>query len=294
MPDGSSPLAKLFALEEIGADRFRGYGPKTHWQRVYGGLVISQALAAVTRTVGEDRSVHSLHAYFILPGDPAAPILFEVDRLRDGRSFTTRYCRAIQHGQTIFALTASYHCEEQGLEHFTAMPDVAQPEDLLNFAELQQRFQPERSRTMFEYFAGEAPLEFKPVNPGRYFGGADRRAPSAAQNIWFRAVKSLSNDRSLHQCVLAYASDMTLLDATTAAHSRSVTDGSLQPASLDHAIWFHRDFRVDDWVLFVQESPNAGRARGLATGRLYSRDGSLIASVAQEGLIRLRRPAAER
>ena len=169
------------------------------------------------------------------------------------------------------------------------MPDVAPPEALASFADLQRKYQPEHSQSMFEYFAEDPPLEFRPVNPGRYFSGGRTSARPPEQAVWFRAIKPLGDDRILHQNVLAYASDMTLLDASLASHGRSVTDGTLQPASLDHVIWFHRRFRADDWLLYVQESPNAGNALGLAIGRIYSRDGTLAASVAQEGLIRLRR-----
>ncbi len=288
MPEANSPFLSLFEPYETHGDRFLFQAPKTRWKRVYGGLVVSQALAATLQTVKSDRSVHSLHAYFLLAGDPAAPIMYEVGRLRDGKSFSTRHCRAVQNGQVIFVMTASFHCAEQGLEHHVPMPEVTPPDALLNFAELQTRYPSGRTQTMFEYFDENPPLEFRPVNPGRYFPGMEMADPHACQLIWFRATHVLPDNKHLHQCILAYVSDMTLLDATVAPHGRSVTDGTLQPASLDHAIWFHRPFRSSGWHLYVQDSPNAGNARGLAIGRIYSRQGILVASMAQEGLIRLR------
>lgn len=289
MSAGLSPFVEMYRPEEIYKDHFRYRGPETKWKRVYGGLVISQALAAATQTVGTDRHVHSLHAYFLLPGDPAAPIICEVERLRDGRSFATRLCRAIQYDQTIFVLTASYHVDEPGFEHMSPMPDVPMPETLDNFAQLQHRLRPGAARHFFEYFAGERPIEFRPVDPDRFFPESGQRTALGNQTTWFRAIQPLPDDRAMHECVLAYASDMTLLDSTLIAHARSVTDGSVQPASLDHSIWYHRAFRADEWLLFVQHSPNSGAARGLAIGRIYRRDGTLIATVAQEGLIRPRR-----
>ncbi len=283
-----SPLLELFEPEEISADKFRYRGPETRWKRVYGGLVISQALAAANRTVTGDRRAHSLHAYFILPGDPAAPIECEVDRLRDGRSFSTRHCRVMQHGQIIFVLTASYHVQEPGLEHMTPMPEVPAPESLESFEQLQSRLRPGAARPHFEYFAGERPIEFRPVDPARFFPDGERQV-NASQSVWFRTAHPLPDSPEIHSCALAYASDMTILDSTLVSHRKSVTDGTLQPASLDHAIWYHRDFRADDWLLFVQESPNASEARGLAIGRIYSPGGTLVATVAQEGLIRPRR-----
>ncbi len=289
MGHGTISFERLFDAEETGRDSFRYFGPKTRWPRVYGGVVISQALAATLRTVNSEHSAHSLHAYFILPGDPSTPIDFKVDRLRDGKSFSTRYCRALQNEQTIFTVTASFHAQESGLEHSVAMPDVPPPESLSSFVVLQNQFQAMRPRPIFEYFADESPLEFRPIDPGRYFPIGDLQERPAAQTFWFRANKRLPGDISVHQCVLAYASDMTLLDCTVVSHGFSVTDGTLQPASLDHALWFHRAFRADEWLLYAQESPNAGQGRGLAFGHIFNRDGTLVASVAQEGLIRVRR-----
>ncbi len=289
MVHGTIPFERLFEAEEVGKDRLKYQGPKTKWPRVYGGVVISQALAAAIRTVDSEHSVHSLHAYFILPGDPSLPIEFEVERFRDGKSFSTRACRALQNGQTIFTLTASFHSQESGLEHSVSMPEVPPPEALSSFAELQKQFPALRPRPIFEYFVDEPPLEFKPIDPGRYFPVGELKERPASQAFWFRTSRPLPAEASIHQCVLAYASDMTLLDCTVISHGRSVTDGTLQPASLDHALWFHRAFRADEWLLYTQDSPNAGHGRGLAFGHIFNREGSLVASVAQEGLIRLRR-----
>lgn len=292
MTDETSPFPRLLEPEEISPGRFRFTGPATKWKRIYGGLVISQALAAVYKTVPDDRQAHSMHAYFILAGDPSEPVVYEIDRLRDGRSFSTRHCRASQHSQVIFVLTASFHRDEEGLEHMRPAPAAPPPEQLENFAQLQDRYRPQASRHFFEYFAANRPIEFRPVDPSRYFPAARPAKAHAGQMIWFRTTHPLPDDRALHQCVLAYASDMTILDSTLAVHGRSVTDGNMQPASLDHSIWFHRSFRADEWLLYVQESPTAGRGRGFARGFIYTEGGSLIASVAQEGMIRLRKSSS--
>jgi acyl-CoA thioesterase-2 len=278
---------EMFAGEDIGADRFKFHGPATKWRRVFGGLVISQALSACNRTVTSAKRAHSLHAYFLQPGNPVEPIVCEVRRLRDGRSFSVRDCRAMQGDQVIFTLTASYHAEETGLEHFDPAPAVAQPESLLNLAELQSKFQSQQSRRIFEYCTEFMPLDIRPVDVARYFPTIGGSRPEYAQAVWFKANSTLGDSQALHQEVLAYASDMTLLDAALAPHSRSVTDGGIQPASLDHAIWFHRTVRADSWLLYVQDSPNSSNALGLAIGRVYDRAGNLLATIAQEGLIRL-------
>ena len=284
----ASPFPALFDFDEIAPDVFRGHGPATKWQRVFGGLVVSQAQAAATRTIGQDRAIHSMHAYFILPGDPSMPIDYEVTRLRDGRSFSTRYCKAMQNGQTIFVLTASYHVAETGLEHARPMPDVAQPETLADFFQLQTIHAPGKARRIFEYFSDAPALDIRPVDARRYYPDDTETPRPAVQNTWFRTLQPLPDDRRLHEAVLAYASDMTLLDCAVVPHFRSVIDGTLMPASLDHTIWFHRPFRADEWLLYAQESPNANAARGLSFGYIYSRGGDLVATIAQEGLIRLK------
>ena len=289
MADDSDEFLKLFDLQEIRRDVFLGAGPRTHWQRVFGGLAISQALTAATRTVDAAKAVHSMHSYFLLPGKTSGPIEYKVERLRDGASFASRQCRAIQDGKDIFVLMASYHASETGFEHSREMPDVPPPESLQSFVELQGLFQPPRTRSIFEYFAGKPPLEFRPVQPGRYIGADAAKGGPSKQQTWFKVVVPLPNEPVLHQAALAYASDMTLLDCTLVSHGRSVTDGSMQPASLDHTIWFHRPFRADEWLLYSQDSPNASGARGLAFGYIHTRNGELVATVAQEGLIRIRR-----
>ena len=283
----SDPVANLLALldlEPIEKDIFRGHSPKEGWQRVFGGLVVSQALVAAARTVG-DRPPHSLHGYFILPGDPSVPIVYQVDRIRDGKSFATRRCVAIQHGKAIFSLGASFQIEEQGLDHAFPMPQAPDPETLPSEAELLQRFGAMMPEQVRKYFERERPIEIRAVDLSRY---ARRKPMEPFQNVWVRAVGRLPDDPAIHRAVLAYLSDMTLLDTALIAHGRSVFNRDMQVASLDHALWFHRPFRADEWLLYVQDSPNTSGARGLTRGSLYSRDGRLVASVAQEGLIRQR------
>ena len=289
-------LRQLFAildLEPLEKNLFRGQSPQQGWQRVFGGQVIGQALMAATRTV-EDRYVHSLHSYFLLPGDPAAPIIYEVDRIRDGGSFTTRRIIAIQHGRAIFAMTASFQKLEHGLEHQVAMPDVPQPEDLPNEQTLKAKFidtLPENIRT---YWSMDRPIEMRPVDSQRFFSPVPPEARGLpVQHVWMRATGRLPDDLPLHQCVLAFASDFTLLDTALVAHGKRTFDPDLQMASLDHAIWFHRPFRADEWLLYVQDSPSTSGARGLCRGLVYTREGVLVASVAQEGLMR-ERPATAR
>jgi acyl-CoA thioesterase-2 len=254
---------------------------------VFGGQVIGQALVAAQRTVGEDRHVHSLHSYFMLPGDPAVPIVYDVDRLRDGGSFTTRRVTAIQNGRAIFSLECSFQIEEEGLEHQLPMPlDVPPPEALQSQFELMQEAGhaiPEAIRT---FWARERPLEVKPVNIEHY---TSRRKLPPYQRVWIRTTGAVPDKRPLQRAILAYLSDMTLLDTSTFAHGRIGFDPEIQMASLDHAMWFHRDHKLDDWLLYTQDSPNTIGARGFARGFLYARDGTLVASTAQEGLVRLRR-----
>ncbi len=280
-------LLDILALEPIEENLFRGRSPQVGWQRVFGGLVISQALVAVTRTV-EDRIPHSLHCYFLLPGDPSAPIVYEVERLRDGRSFTTRRCVAIQHGAPIFTLSASFQVEEPGLDHAMSMPDVPRPEDLPSEADLMQRHAALLPEGVRRYFERERPLELRPVDLSRYTRRPGQSAQEPVQRIWMRASAPLPDDPAVHRAVLAYFSDMTLLDTALVAHNRSLFEPDLQVASLDHALWFHRPFRADEWMLYAQDSPSTSGARGLTRGSLFTADGRLVASVAQEGLIRQR------
>lgn len=278
-------LIDILDLEEIERNLYRGRSAKTTWQRVFGGQTIAQSLVAAQRTVPADRHVHSLHGYFMLPGDPSVPIVFEVDRIRDGGSFTTRRVVAIQHGEAIFSLEASFQADEQGLEHqFDAPADVPDPEALASQRELFLRAEhvPEAVR---RYWANERPLEIRPAAIDHYLS---RVKLPPRQNVWMRTTGPVPADRALQAAILAYLSDMTLLDTSTFAHGRAVFDPDLQVASLDHAMWFHRPHALDGWMLYTADSPSTSGARGFTRGMIYSQDGQLIASVAQEGLVRLR------
>jgi acyl-CoA thioesterase II len=290
--DGKDALASLLSLldlEPIDSNIFRGVSPKDRWQRVFGGQVLGQGLVAASRTV-EGRNCHSLHAYFLRAGDPKTPILYEVDRSRDGASFSARRVVAIQKGEPIFTMSASFVAAENGLEHQMAMPDVPAPEGLKS--ERQWRMEiladlPEHARG---WFLRARPIEIRPVDPPNRFAKGKHEA---RQIVWFRAVGALPELPALHQCVLAYASDMTLLDTSLLPHGYNLFTNDLQLASLDHAMWFHRPFRADEWLLYVQQSPSAAGSRSFNRGEIFRRDGALVASVAQEGLIRLRRSSAQ-
>ncbi len=279
-------LLSTLDLEQLEHNLFRGSSPQNGWQRVFGGQVVGQALVAADRTVeAEDRLAHSLHSYFLRPGDPKAPIVYEVDRIRDGGSFTTRRVVAIQHGQAIFSMAASFHKAEPGFEHQAAMPDVPPPKSLPSEDELKARLLPNLPDVVRVYWEKERPIELRPVDLSRYFS---REKIEPKQHLWIRANGPLPDNFRLHQCVLAYASDFSLLDTALIAHGRILFDPRLMLASLDHAVWFHRPFRADEWLLYVQDSPSAQAARGFCRGEIFSRDGRLVASVAQEGLIRER------
>jgi acyl-CoA thioesterase-2 len=288
MPSAIDNLLTILDLEKIEHNIFRGHSPQVGWQRVFGGLVVAQALVAAARTV-EKREPHSLHAYFLLAGDPSVPIVYEVDRIRDGGSFTTRRCVAIQHGRAIFTLSASFQIKERGLDHALPLPNVPAPEDLPSEAELYAQYSGMFPEPMRRWFAQDRPIEIRPVDLAHYLG---RKLAAPLQYLWMRATGPLPNDPAVHRAVLAYLSDMTLLDTALVAHGRTIFEPDLQVASLDHALWFHRPFRADDWLLYAQDSPNSSGARGLTRGLIYGRDGSLVASVAQEGLIRLRGKSA--
>ena len=281
-----TPMETVLAtldLETIEMNLFRGNSPQVGWQRVFGGQVIGQALMAAQRTVDGDRFAHSLHAYFMLPGDPSVPILYQVDRLRDGSSFNTRRVLAVQHGKAIFALTASFQVDEPGFDHQVDMPDVPMPEELMDEEQVKQRYLAHAPENVRRYWERKRPVEIRPVSIESYFS---RAQPSQRQNIWVRVTGPVPDDRLYRNAVLAYLSDMTLLDVSLNAHGTSVLDPTVQVASLDHAMWFHRPFKLDDWLLYSQESPSASGARGFTRGSLFTRSGVLIASVAQEGLIR--------
>ncbi|CAN5199898.1 acyl-CoA thioesterase II [soil metagenome] len=276
-------LLELLDLERIERDIFRGHNRDIGSGRAFGGQVAAQALIAAARTV-EDRSAHSLHGYFILPGDLNLPIIYEVDRIRDGRSFTTRRVVAIQKGRAIFNLSASFQIEEGGVDHQTEMPEVPGPEGLsreLDLIRAEAERIPERVRAVYTQ---DRPIEFRPLDPVDRFD-PERREPQ--KYVWFRAVERVPDQSLCHQAVLAYASDYGLLPTAFLPHGLTLMQPHLQVASLDHALWFHRPFRVDDWLLYVMDSPSAHGARGFTRGSIFSRDGALVASVAQEGLMRL-------
>jgi acyl-CoA thioesterase-2 len=284
-------LLSILDLEKLEHNLYRGRSPKLDWQRVFGGQTIAQALVAAQRTVNPDRHVHSLHGYFMRPGDTKVPIIYEVDRIRDGGSFTTRRVVAIQHGHAIFSLEASFQGEEHGLEHQVPMPlDVPAPDTLMTQQELIGKFGAAVPEGIKRYWERDRPIDMKPVML-KHYTSREKLAPE--QNIWIRTAGPVPADRATQAAVLAYLSDMTLLDTSTFAHGRAVFDPDIQAASLDHAMWFHRPHRLDDWILYTQDSPSSQGSRGFTRGALYGRDGTLIASVAQEGLIRLRHQPAE-
>jgi acyl-CoA thioesterase-2 len=285
MASAVQSLLEILDLERLEVNLYRGMSPQVCWQRVFGGQVIGQALVAATRTV-EDRATHSLHAYFILPGDPKVPIIYQVDRIRDGGSFTTRGVTAIQHGKAIFSMLASFHREEPGLTHQVAMPKVPPPEELPDEQEMKDRILPMAPDPVRRYYERDRPIEMRPVEFARYLS-SDYRAQHS--HVWMRATQPLPDDPAMHQCVLAYASDLLLLDSALIPHGRTVFQKSIQGASLDHALWFHRPFRADEWLLYAQDTPSASSSLGFARGLIFSRDGRLVASVAQEGLIRERK-----
>lgn len=277
-PDVESLLSTL-DLEQLEINLFRGHSPQNGWKRVFGGQVVGQALVAAMHTV-DGRPPHSLHAYFLLGGDPVAPIIYEVDRIRDGGSFTTRRVVAIQHGQAIFSMGVSFHIREEGFSHQIAMPSVPDPETLPTEGEFAEQI-PESMRGMW---TRERSIEMRPAVTQLPAG----KGLPPVQNIWFRTRDRLPDDLALHQVILAYASDYSLLGAGMVPHGGTLFDPGLMVASLDHAVWFHRDFRVDEWLLYAQDSPSAEGARAFCRGSIFNRDGVLVASVAQEGLIRRR------
>lgn len=286
MPTAVQDLISILDLEPLELNLFRGRSPESGWQRVFGGQVIAQALVAAQRTVSADKHVHSLHCYFMRPGDPAVPIIYEVDRIRDGSSFATRRVVAIQHGQAIFSLSSSFQIDEPGLEHAIAMPEgIPRPETLLSEKDVIAHFIDKVPEPARDYWQRPRPIEFKPVSLTHYL---TREKLPPRQHIWIRTTGPVPDDRPLQAAVLAYLSDMTLLDTSLFAHGRAVFDTDLQSASLDHSMWFHRPYSFEDWFLYTQDSPNASGARGFTRGSIYASDGTLVASMAQEGLIRVR------
>ncbi|MEP0545444.1 MAG: acyl-CoA thioesterase II [Rhodothermales bacterium] len=280
-------LLDLLDLEKIEENIFRGFNRNLGSKRVFGGQVLAQALVAAARTVEPDRVAHSLHAYFILPGDIEAPLVYDVDRIRDGGSFTTRRIRAVQHGRPIFNMSASFQRVEDGHEHQTTMPDVPGPDGLASEISLIRAIADRIPEPLRATYTQDRPFEFRPVDPVNPFAPEQRPAEHA---VWFRAVDALPDDLAVHQSLLAYASDHGLLPTALRPHSLSWLQPDLQIASLDHAMWFHRPFRADEWLLYVTESPTASGARGFTRGSVYTQAGALVATVTQEGLMRLREP----
>ncbi len=274
-------LVNLLDLEAIEVNLFRGVSPDENRQRVFGGQVAGQALVAATRTVQPDRHVHSLHAYFLRPGDPNVPILYEVDRIRDGRSFSTRRVVAIQHGKAIFNLQASFHVTESGLDYQVPMPlNVPAAETLPDF---KTRMAPFKDR-MGDMYDRPRPIDLRHLGTDPF----SRNGQTALdQQVWLRADGTLPDDPTLHACIVTYASDMTLLDTTILPFGLSWETPGMQMASLDHAMWFHRPFRADDWLLYDQRPISTGGARGLAGGNIFTTDGALAITVVQEGLVRV-------
>ncbi|MET9267559.1 acyl-CoA thioesterase II [Amycolatopsis sp. NPDC004079] len=274
-------LVALLDLEKIEENIYRGVSPAHSPVRVFGGQVAGQALVAAGRTVPEERRVHSLHAYFIRGGDPSVPIVYEVDRIRDGRSFTTRRVVAVQHGKAIFSLSASFQKDEPGIDHAEPMPaDVPAPETLPTFPELTAGYG-------LRFSEVPRPIDIRYIGEPPWVTRTTGERPTH-HRVWMRADGTLADNQLLHVCVLAYASDMTLLDSVLARHGVYWDVDKVLGASLDHALWFHRPFRADEWFLYDSTSPSASGARGLATGRFFTRDGLHVATVVQEGLLRVR------
>jgi acyl-CoA thioesterase-2 len=288
MSSAIQDVLAILDLETLEVNLFRGRSPQSRWQRVFGGQVIGQALVAACRTVDDVavRPPHSLHAYFLLGGDPKVPIIYEVDRIRDGKSFTTRRVNAIQHGRAIYSMSVSFHVAEEGLTHQLEMPAVPLPDALPSEAEIKDHILPRMPDPVRRYYQSERPIELRPVEYGRYLG---EKLEGGRYHMWIRATGRLPDEPAIHQCVLAYASDMTLLDAALIPHGRTVFNEDIMAASLDHSLWFHRPFRADEWLLYAQDSPNLGGSRGFSRGSIFASDGTLVASVAQEGLLRQRR-----
>lgn len=284
MPQSVDELLELLDLETIENDLFRGQQPDTELQRVFGGQVAAQALTAATRTVPEQFVVHSLHAYFLRPGDTAVPIVYDVDTLREGRSFATRRVLARQHGRPIFALTVDYQIPEEGLDHADTMPAVPDPEDCPSLPEIMPGPPEAAERWHREW----ATLDIRYAGDSRSGGGVDAGDVATRSRLWIRINGELPDDDRTQVAAFTYASDLTLLAAALVPHGLYIASPGMQAASLDHAIWFHRSFRADEWWLYDQTSPSASGGRGLALARVFSRDGRLVATVAQEGLIRHR------
>jgi acyl-CoA thioesterase-2 len=280
-------LSSIVALEQRGRDVFRGTTVDLSRKRVFGGQVVAQALAAAIATVDPERAAHSLHGYFLRPGNPKTPIDYSVDRFRDGKSFTTRGVIARQGEEIIFTMSCSFQRRESGFEHHRPMPLVPRPETLPDQERLLRDFAERMPSSLRDFLHRRWPIELRPIDPEGFVDPTVNR-PSA-RDVWFRAARPLPAEAKSHLCTLAYASDLTLIDSALIPHGRSMFDSSMMMASLDHAMWFHEPFRADEWLLYAQESPSASGSRGFNRGLVYTASGVLAASVAQEGLMRPRR-----
>ncbi len=287
MNNSVAELLALLDLEPLEVNIYRGQNRNIGTGRVFGGQVFAQALVAAQRTVPVERDAHSVHGYFLRPGDLAVPIMYIVDRPRDGGSFTSRRVTAIQHGEAIFHLSASFHVSEPGLDHQTPMPHVPAAESLAPELDVIREMADRIPEPLRPILTQDRPIDFRPVQPHDPFQG-EKRAPH--RSVWFRAVAPLPDERIIHQAVLSYASDYGLLPTALYPHGVPFRDRRLQMASIDHSVWMHRPFRADDWLLYVMDSPTAAGARGFTRGTVYTKDGTLVASVAQEGLMRMREP----
>ncbi len=281
-------LLALLGLERLEESLFRGQSQDLGWGNVFGGQVLGQALSAAQQTVPEGRSVHSLHGYFLRSGDASKPIIYDVDRIRDGKSFTTRRVVAIQKGKAIFSMGASFQIEESGFDHQATMPEVPGPEGLASETELARRIVDRIPPPLRARAVADKPIELREVQPVNPFA-PEVREPQ--RYVWIRASDALPNDPQIHRFLLAYASDFHFMTTTMFPHGISWLTPGMQTASLDHAMWFHRDFCLDDWLLYAIDSPSASNARGLARGHFFNRAGELVASTVQEGLIRKRVPS---
>ena len=289
MTDAVSELLGILEVERLEVDLFRGFTPEheARRQRVFGGQVIAQALMAAYRTVNDDRICHSLHGYFIRPGDPKIPIVYEVDRSRDGGSFTTRRVVAIQHGQQILNMSASFHVHEDSWNHQHDMSEVKPPEQLKSRAELMEQFKDRLPESEREHWLRPQPFELKEISAMNPF---DPKPKSDVNHVWFKTTRPIEAEPAMHHCLMAYVSDMNLLGSSLRPHGLHWTNPELMTASLDHAIWFHEPIRADEWLLYSMDSPKAGSGRSFNRGSIYTREGKLVASVAQEGLMRKMKP----
>lgn len=285
MQQAVQELVGLMALEQLEVDLFRGQGQDVGQGSLFGGLVAGQALRAATLTVPEERLAHSLHAYFLRPGDVKRPVIYEVDRIRDGRGFTTRRVRAVQHGKAIFSLSASFQILEDGPDHQRSMPDVPTPDMLDTDEPLRLALAAKMPEEQREFMTKPRPVEIRPVQP-RHFLSTEPAKP--VQQMWFRLADTIDADQATHQALLTFCSDYSFMGTSLLPHGLNFWQKGVQAASIDHAVWFLRPCRVDEWLLYNMDSPSASGARGFSRGEIYRADGTLVATTAQEGLVRVK------